>query len=669
MIILNIYEKELIAEDKAISDGVKFDTVKFVFPKNWENYKKTAVFKSESGLCVNIVLEPENSLCLSENECYIPHEMLKGSYFYVSVFGVLGDSIATTTEEKIMVLKSGYSKGSAPKDPTPSEYQQLVDLTEITKQIAASVRADADSGVFNGKKGDKGEKGDVGPQGPQGPKGEKGDKGADGKTVEVDQIFDENSENPQSGRAVALGLKNNIITPNMLSFKKRTNQLFDIENPNIVKGYFNGATLVAGDYVTNLLIYVPCDGGGKYTVSRKQITSRFNVYSSVDEPKTAGVQHNGYVLGTANDYSLTINAGTGAKYISVQCYNLSIDSAIDLEEFLAGIKIEKGSAATEGNEYWQPDIKFENLDPNTRGMLSRASKIYYEVHDDEISVVSKYNETQDICVQLKKKGGNNLFDYYLFSKIPNSSFEVGNKIFGTEVLKTQTDWHSPFRIKAISNIDGDNPESHYLTGGSHEYTNTGSGGTPTARTVDIAFYADNRKISSGSGYCGKIKIIWTNMVQAYNTTKANGSGREVLKEIHELSFDGYEWISHIELIPLEDIEVESWYGLQCSFGDLYNGKMKYIGGLNRESIDISTKVYSKSGNRFASGLIAQKNTDRMVMELDVNYDLGDRSMYDGDEGLWTNSGALKGYTYLINNSLLKVNSSYFAKGKYIFESL
>ncbi len=198
MIKLNFFNNELMDKNTAIADSVKFETVKFVFPDNWAGYKKTAVFKSKSGFCCNVVLEQENPLCVGEDECYIPHEMLLEDEFNVSVFGVLGESVATTTEVKITVIESGYSLGDAPHNPTPTEYQQLIELTEKTKQIAQSVREDADNGVFKGDKGEKGDTGDKGEpfvyadftadqldllKGPKGdsgeagPKGEKGDKG------------------------------------------------------------------------------------------------------------------------------------------------------------------------------------------------------------------------------------------------------------------------------------------------------------------------------------------------------------------------------------------------------------------------------------------------------------------------------------------------------------
>ncbi len=188
----------------AIADSINFDRMFFEFPKSWNGYVKTVVFSNDDAI-ISVVLQEGNALCINENECYIPHEVLKAGVFELSVFGVLGDSRATTQSKPITVKPSGYAKGQAPSSPTPSEYEQLVNLATETKLIAQSVRDDADNGIFKGDKGDKGEKGDKGdafvysdftPEqlealkvkgdkgdtGSQGPQGIQGQKGADGYT-------------------------------------------------------------------------------------------------------------------------------------------------------------------------------------------------------------------------------------------------------------------------------------------------------------------------------------------------------------------------------------------------------------------------------------------------------------------------------------------------------
>lgn len=192
MIKAKIYEKKLIIDSGTVSDGVKFETVKFSFPPEWCGYEKTAVFTDNNGHQFNILLSEDNPLCVAEDECYVPSEVLKYSEFYISVFGIKDDSVATTTKERVAVLQSGYTLADEPDEPTPDIYQQIINLTSETKNIAYSVRQDADNGIFKGEKGEqgkqgpKGEKGVQGERGPQGiqgvrgPKGEKGDTGKNG---------------------------------------------------------------------------------------------------------------------------------------------------------------------------------------------------------------------------------------------------------------------------------------------------------------------------------------------------------------------------------------------------------------------------------------------------------------------------------------------------------
>ena len=204
MINVDIFEDgNIIAYDNTIADSVMFEKIRFNFPDTWNGYDKTAVFRNGDKK-ITVVLNSDSALCTGENECYAPYEVIKAPYFTVSVFGVLGESRATTPQVRINVWESGYGEGDLPSEPTPTEYEQLVNLANKTKQIAQSVRDDADNGVFKGEKGDigpqgekgeaftyddftteqlaalKGEKGDKGDTGSQGIQGEKGDTGEQG---------------------------------------------------------------------------------------------------------------------------------------------------------------------------------------------------------------------------------------------------------------------------------------------------------------------------------------------------------------------------------------------------------------------------------------------------------------------------------------------------------
>ena len=159
---------QVLVYGTTITDSARSEKIHFNFPDSWNGYVKKALFKNGEKT-VGVFLNADKTICTGEDECFIPHEVIKAPKFTVSVFGVLGDSRVTSAEAVIKVTESGYTKGDFPTNPSPTEYEQLLNIAAETKKIAQSVRTDADNGNF------KGEKGDTGPQGDKGEKGEKGD--------------------------------------------------------------------------------------------------------------------------------------------------------------------------------------------------------------------------------------------------------------------------------------------------------------------------------------------------------------------------------------------------------------------------------------------------------------------------------------------------------------
>ena len=196
----------IVTYGTAVADSVLFEKIHFNFPAEWDGFAKTAVF-TNGETKISVVLNENGKLCTGEDECCIPHEVIKAPAFTVSVFGVSGDKRATTQIAQVSVKPSGYGEGATPAEPTPTEYEQLVAIANSAEQLAQSVRSDADSGAFKGDKGEQGNKGDKGDTGAVGAKGDKGDKGDPGKDAVTDRAYSPTSENAQSGKAVAEALK------------------------------------------------------------------------------------------------------------------------------------------------------------------------------------------------------------------------------------------------------------------------------------------------------------------------------------------------------------------------------------------------------------------------------------------------------------------------------
>lgn len=120
MIKVEIFDDgRIIAYNNIIADSVLFEKISFTFPENWNGYKKTAVFRNGETI-ISVVLDESSELCTGENECYIPYEVIKAPQFTVSVFGVLGESKATTPQTRVKVTESGYGVGDTPSEPTPT---------------------------------------------------------------------------------------------------------------------------------------------------------------------------------------------------------------------------------------------------------------------------------------------------------------------------------------------------------------------------------------------------------------------------------------------------------------------------------------------------------------------------------------------------------------------
>lgn len=363
----------IVTYGTAVADSVLFEKIHFNFPAEWDGFAKTAVF-TNGETKISVVLNENGNLCTGENECCIPHEVIKAPAFTVSVFGVSGDKRATTQIAQVSVKPSGYGEGATPAEPTPTEYEQLVAIANSAEQLAQSVRSDADSGAFKGDKGEQGNKGDKGDTGAVGAKGDKGDKGDPGKDAVTDRAYSPTSENAQSGKAVAEALKaertyaNNSFSDALrgsasgeavrltdvsplehtLGVKVSGKNLFDKDNANIIIGYPDAENVINGASSTRS-VYIPCAPNATYTVS-KTLTARFAVAFTDDIPSN-GVAVTGRVQNNTAS-SITTTSGINSKYIVVWLYHVDLDTTtIKINEVLATLQIELGSTATDYTPY------------------------------------------------------------------------------------------------------------------------------------------------------------------------------------------------------------------------------------------------------------------------------------------------------------------------------
>ena len=196
MIICHVSKAAItVAQSVLLTSGmVQAVQVRLCFSPEWEGLTRTAVFRAGQ-VSVSCLLDEENC-------CTVPWECLQtaGTHLMAGVYGTRAQEVVLPTVECSLglICTGAQPAENTPQEPTPTLVQQLLTTAEAAAQTAASVRADADAGLFcgetgpQGPKGDKGDTGETGPAGPkgepgetgpQGPKGDKGDTGDAGVTL------------------------------------------------------------------------------------------------------------------------------------------------------------------------------------------------------------------------------------------------------------------------------------------------------------------------------------------------------------------------------------------------------------------------------------------------------------------------------------------------------
>lgn len=100
-----------------VADSVNYLKAHFDFSDDW-NGEITVIFKAEDKK-----FSPKEQI-LNNGECFVPWEVLTGTYFTVSAFC---GNLHTANEIRVDLIRSGYIKGETPQPPTPDVYTQIIE--------------------------------------------------------------------------------------------------------------------------------------------------------------------------------------------------------------------------------------------------------------------------------------------------------------------------------------------------------------------------------------------------------------------------------------------------------------------------------------------------------------------------------------------------------------
>ena len=283
---------------------------------------------------------------------------------------------------------------------------------------------------------------------------------------------------------------------------------------------------------------------------------------------------------------------------------------------------------------------------------------------DQINVfMSGYDENVDLECRFTRKSGNNLPDIQGWYRCVNTGAKVLTASDGTEesILKSSSDFLGPSVVYAVNNMDGDFPTltDRKLTGGWHMYDSMTSGDySATARNVSLDIKCDGKSIAQGEQARGdEVVITIVNRLQASNTEKADGTGREVAELTYRITFrDDFRADVYGTIKALEEIHYAEFIGISAY---LMSGQpFRWVGSrVNRQPIVPSASA-QRSGDKNCTSILQTGVTDVFEIAIDPTYDLG--TMYANQ---WSNSftsSSNKGYANYINQDAQRTDGSRLA---------
>lgn len=123
------------------SGGVGTLRCSFVFDGAWTGFSKTAVFFQNPKSAKQVPLGTTGRSCI------VPWETLtEPKPLYIGVFGVKGEAVLTSQVAALTVQAGARVEATAPADPTPDVYDQILNLVEAyRRQNAENARLAAES--------------------------------------------------------------------------------------------------------------------------------------------------------------------------------------------------------------------------------------------------------------------------------------------------------------------------------------------------------------------------------------------------------------------------------------------------------------------------------------------------------------------------------------------
>ena len=353
------------------------------------------------------------------------------------------------------------------------------------------------------------------------------------------------------------------------------------------------------------------------------------------------------MIGQQSDYQVTVPDGMAKMIVTYAT-----------EQSLPSVK-----------KFQVADVSLTQVDLDVKSSYKNALR--YNHANKSVRMRFRYNSNHDMVFDIGKRGSSNLPQIAAFYKEPNTTgYLPMDFTLTTQFIADQTDWISPYVVKAKANIDGDLPLSEHFTGGYHGYNNGASDAVGTATNTSFKVFADKKLLTADCDiYANEIVIEVVNLINATNTKKADGTGRNVIQETVTYTIVGNKVDVSVAIKALEDITIQTYYGIQA-YVVAFNS-FQFVGD------NVMTGVFDTTAGHYGGHkadsdcnvMLAMTATDKLTMFVDNMFGIGKLRYLEATTGVCAYMNYGKMYFYLINNHDFTANTVLNYRGGYVFESL
>ena len=192
-------------------------------------------------------------------------------------------------------------------------------------------------------------------------------------------------------------------------------------------------------------------------------------------------------------------------------------------------------------------------------------KLAFEINGREIKSKKELNGNENIIYEFGSLTPNDFFEITGVSIQPSDSYI--NDFSGRTLLKSSTDWVSPYRLLADNNPLGN---STITVGGGHG--TEGGNGFPTGEYIGIYdIRLDGATVSDGNHIGYSLTFRVEHYVSASNAINIEtGNKRNSIKEMRYYKIDKKGIHIEVKLIALEDVTFTGYAGLQTIQRDTFD---------------------------------------------------------------------------------------------------